>query len=144
MAQADRLFLDQLTTNIFNQEMIKILNFKVQGMPKIVDLDENVDIKTQLEENVRVVILVNKFVVKPTDRVQFLKVFEKTTKFMKTQPSFIAAQLHKGIAGSHTFFIYAVWESGEHFKKAFNNSEFQSSMGEPPSDTLMSPTCVRQ
>jgi len=69
-------------------------------MPKMVEFEENVDTKTQLEEDVGVVILLNKFVVKPGDRVQFLKVFEKTTKFKKAQPGFL----------SQPNFIMACWE----------------------------------
>ena len=108
-------------------------------MVKIVDLDENVNITKQLEENTEAVILLNKFIVKPEDIDQFLKAFEKTTKFMKTQPGFISAQLHRGIAGSHTFFNYGVWESVGHFKRAFNNPGFRSSMSELPPNTVMSP-----
>ncbi|TVP40396.1 hypothetical protein [Candidatus Nitrosocosmicus arcticus] len=106
-------------------------------MPKIVDLDEKVDIKTQLEENVRVVILVNKFVVKPTDRVQFLKVFEKTTKFMKTQPGLSQPNFIKALLEAiHS--LSMLFANLQNFKKTFDNSEFQASMGELPSDTLMS------
>ena len=53
-------------------------------MFKIMDLDPNVNIKTQLdEENTNPVILLNKFIVKPEDIEIFLKVFENTTKIMK-------------------------------------------------------------
>jgi|ERR687889_2745845 quinol monooxygenase YgiN len=102
-------------------------------MVKIVDLDENVNIKAQVEENTGVVMLLNKFIVKPEYAEQFLKAFEKTTtKFMKKQPGFISYQLHQGIAGgqSHTFFNYGVWESAGHFKQAFNNPKFQSNIYE--------------
>jgi hypothetical protein len=60
------------------------------------------------------VILLNKFTVPPEDVDEFLKVFQATTKVMKQQPGFISAQLHRGIAGSSTFFNYAVFESAEH------------------------------
>ena len=46
-------------------------------MVKIVDLDENVNIKSQLEENIGSMILLNKFVVKPEDIEQFLKYLKK-------------------------------------------------------------------
>jgi heme-degrading monooxygenase HmoA len=58
---------------------------------------------------------------------------------MKQQPGFISAQLHRGIASSSTFFNYAVFESAERFKRAFNNPEFRSSVVALPSSTLMSP-----
>jgi len=58
---------------------------------------------------------------------------------MKRQPGFISAQLHRGIGGSSTFFNYAVFESAEHFKRAFNTLEFGSSMATLPPKTVMSP-----
>ena len=112
-------------------------------MVKIVELDEKVTLSTQLEGDGGgsggAVILLNKFTVQPEDVDEFLKVFETTTKVMKQQPGFISAQLHRGIAGSSTFFNYAVFESAEHFKQAFNTPEFRSSMATLPPNTVMSP-----
>ena len=93
-------------------------------MVKIIELDENAPIKSQLEENVGTVILLNKFTVRPEDVDKFLKAFENTTKVLKKQSGFISAQLHRGIAGSHTFINYGVWESAVHFKRAFNSTDF--------------------
>jgi hypothetical protein len=74
-------------------------------MVKIVETDEKATLNTQLEGDVGgAVILLNKFTVPPEDVEQFLKVFQPTTKVMKQQPGFISAQLHRGIAGSSTFF----------------------------------------
>jgi quinol monooxygenase YgiN len=111
-------------------------------MVKIVDMDEKVTLSTQLEGDVDgggAVILLNKFTVQPEDVDEFLKVFQATTKVMKQQPGFISAQLHRGIAGSSTFFNYAVFESAEHFKRAFNTPEFRSNMARLPPNTVMSP-----
>jgi heme-degrading monooxygenase HmoA len=110
-------------------------------MVKIVGMDEKVTPSTQSEGDVDggAVILLNKFTVQPEDVNEFLKVFEATTKVMKQQPGFISAQLHGGIAGSSTFFNYAVLESAEHFKRAFNTPEFRSSGATLPPNTLMSP-----
>jgi hypothetical protein len=58
---------------------------------------------------------------------------------MKQQPVFISAQLHRGIAGSSTFFNYAFFEYAEHSKRGFNTPEFRSSMATIPPNTLMSP-----
>jgi heme-degrading monooxygenase HmoA len=108
-------------------------------MVKIVEMDEKVTIKTQLEEHVSAVILLNKFTVKPEDVDEFLKVFSTTTEFFKQQPGFISAQLHRGIAGSSIFFNYVVWESIEHFKRAFNKPEFRSTMADVLPNVVMSP-----
>jgi heme-degrading monooxygenase HmoA len=108
-------------------------------MVKIIELDENAPIKSQLEENVGTVILLNKFTVRPEEVDKFLKAFENTTKVLKKQSGFISAQLHRGIAGSHTFINYAVWESAVHFKRAFNSTEFLSSLNDLPANTVMAP-----
>jgi heme-degrading monooxygenase HmoA len=105
---------------------------------KIIEMDENVTLKSQLEE-VGPVVLLNKFTVKPEDVDQFLKVFADTTKMVRQQPGFILAQLHRGIGGSSTFFNYVVWESAKYFKQAFNRSEFRSSMADVLPNTTMSP-----
>jgi heme-degrading monooxygenase HmoA len=108
-------------------------------MVKIVEMDEKVILNTQLEEDAGAVILLNKFTVNPEDVDQFLKVFAATTEVLKQQPGFISAPLHRGIAGSCTFINYAVWESAEHFKRAFNSPEFRSSVADLPPSTVMSP-----
>ena len=109
-------------------------------MVNIVEADEKATINAQLEMDIGgAVILLNKFIVQPEDVDEFLKVFQATTKVMKQQPGFISAQLHRGIAGSSTFFNYAVFESAEHFKRAFNTPEFRSSMANLPPNTVMSP-----
>ena len=107
-------------------------------MVKIVEMDEDVTLKSQLEEDVGSVILLNKFTVRPEDVDQFLKLFAATTEMFKQQPGFISAQLHRGIGGSSTFFNYVVWESAEHFKLAFNRPEFRSSMADLLPNTVMS------
>ena len=108
-------------------------------MVKLVEMDEKVTLNTQLEEDVGAVILLNKFTVNIEDVDQFLKVFAATTEVLKQQPGFISAQLHRGIAGSCTIINYAVWESAEHFKRAFNSPEFRSSVADLPASTVMSP-----
>ena len=105
-------------------------------MVKIVETDEKITLDTQLKEDVGPVILLNKFTVQPEDVDDFLKVFQATTKVMKQQPGFISAQLHRGFAGSSTFFNYPVFESAEHFKWAFNTPEFRSSMANLPVNTV--------
>jgi heme-degrading monooxygenase HmoA len=108
-------------------------------MVKIIEMDENVTLNTQLEEDVGPVILLNKFTVKPEDVDEFLKVFAATSEVFKQQPGFISAQLHRGIAGSCTFVNYVVWESAEQFKRAFNRPEFRSSMSDVLPNIMMSP-----
>jgi heme-degrading monooxygenase HmoA len=89
-------------------------------MIKPTEMDEKVTFSEQLEEDVGPVILINKFNVKPEEMDQFLKVWAAVAKIMKQQPRFISTQLHCGMAGSCVFINYAVWESTEHFRQAFN------------------------
>ena len=55
-------------------------------------MDENVKLKSQLDEDVGPVILLNKFTVQPEDVDQFLKAFAEITKMFMEQPGFISAQ----------------------------------------------------
>jgi heme-degrading monooxygenase HmoA len=108
-------------------------------MIKIVEMDEKVTISEQMELNVGPVILINKFNVKPEDTDQFLKAWAVDAAYFKQQQGFISTQLHRGIGGSCVFMNYAVWESTEHFKHAFNNPEFLSMMRDYPTNTVGSP-----
>ena len=63
---------------------------------------------------------------------------------MKQQPRFIRKQLQRGIGGSSVFFNYAVWESVEHFKRAFSNPEFQAKMKDYPPSAAASPHLLKK
>ena len=90
----------------------------------IVETDDRITLEKQLDEDIGLIIVMNKFNVDPQEIDEFLQVFAKTTEIFKQQPGFISAQLHRGIANSTTFVNYVVWESAEHFKQAFNRPEF--------------------
>jgi heme-degrading monooxygenase HmoA len=107
-------------------------------------MDEKVKLSMQMEANDAPVILINKFNVKPEDVDQFLKIWAADAAIMKRQPGFISTQLHHGIAGSCVFINYAVWESTELYKRAYNNPEFQSSLKEYPESTVASPHLFRK
>jgi heme-degrading monooxygenase HmoA len=96
-------------------------------MIKLVEMDEKVTLSDQMEEeNLSNVILINKLTVKPEDVDQLLRVWAAdAAAYFKQQPGFISTQLHRGIGGSCVFINYAVWESTELYKRAFNNPEFK-------------------
>jgi heme-degrading monooxygenase HmoA len=103
-------------------------------------MDEKITLSEQMEEeNVGPVILINKFNVKPEDVDGFPRAWAAEAEIMKRQPGFISTQLHRGIAGSCVFINYAVWESTEHYKRAFNNPEFQSMLAKHQASTIASP-----
>lgn len=89
-------------------------------MAKFVEMDDRITLSTQMEQIVGPVILINKIGVNPNNIDQFFKAWKKDATIMKQQPGFISAQLYRGIAGSCTFINYAVWETSEHYKKAFD------------------------
>jgi heme-degrading monooxygenase HmoA len=108
-------------------------------MPTVVEMDERVTLLAQMEEKPGPVVLVNIFTVEPDDVAQLLKTWSTDAAWMKQQPGFISTQLHRGIGGSCVFLNYAVWESSEHFKRAFSHPEFRSHLGHYPASTRVSP-----
>jgi quinol monooxygenase YgiN len=115
--------------------MIKLVN----GIPeKFTEMDEQVKFFEQMNEDVGPIMMINKFNVIPEQADEFLKAFAATAEFMKKQPGYISAQLHRGIAGSCTFINIEVWESADHFKRTVTSLGFQSSIVGLPSSTRMS------
>ena len=109
-------------------------------MAKLVEMDEQVSVFTQMKEDVGPVILINKFNVDPQEFDQFLKGWASEAERFKTQPGFISTQLHKGIGESGTFINYAVWESAAQFKAAVNIvMNPQDRMSAYPPSTVASP-----
>jgi quinol monooxygenase YgiN len=109
-------------------------------MLKLVEMDEKVTISEQMEENVKgTVILIAKFNVKSEEVDDFLSAWADDAAYLKSQPGFISTQLHRGIGGSTVFVNYAVWESTELYKRAFNNPEFHSHVEKYPAGTVGSP-----
>ncbi len=108
-------------------------------MVKLVEMDETVTLFEQMEQNTGPVILINKFNVKPEEIDQLQKAWAADASYFKQQPGFISTQLHRGIGGSCVFINYAIWESTELFKKAFNNPEFKSRLVAYPDSTVTSP-----
>jgi heme-degrading monooxygenase HmoA len=108
-------------------------------MPKLMEMDEKVTFSSQMGENVGPVILINKFDVDPSEVDPFLKAWAADAAWMKRQPGFISTQLHRGIGGSCVFINHAVWESVEHFKRAFLHPDFQEAMKAYPPSAVASP-----
>jgi heme-degrading monooxygenase HmoA len=95
-------------------------------MIKLIEMDEKVTLFEQMDSQVGPVILINKFNVKEERVQEFLEAWADDAKYFKQQSGFISAQLHRGIAGSCVFLNYAVWESNERLKRAFNTRELNS------------------
>src|SRR5262245_60222530 len=108
-------------------------------MIKFLEMDEMVTLQQQLGQEIGPVILINTFHVKPEEMDQLLAAWTADATFFKRQPGFISAQLHRGIGGSCVFINYAVWESVEHFGRAFSQPEFREAMKAYPPSTTASP-----
>jgi len=102
-------------------------------------LDPAFPIDQQLSVSASPVVLVNLFTVEAQDVPALLKAWENDANWMKRQPGFISTQLHRAIGESCVFLNYAVWESVEHFRKAFTHPDFQNSLGAYPCSAIASP-----
>jgi heme-degrading monooxygenase HmoA len=102
-------------------------------------LDEVVPIQAQLGEHVAPVVLVNIFHVDPEEADALLEAWAADAAWMKQQPGFISAQLHRGIGGSAVFLNYAVWESVAHFRAAFAHPDFRDTLANYPPSAVVSP-----
>ncbi len=112
---------------------------KIGDVPRFVEMDDKVTLFDQMEEKDGPIILINKFNVLPEEADQFLQAWAEDAAFMKRQPGYISTQLYRGIGGSSVFINHAVWESVANFKRAFNNTEFQSHLKKYPVSTVASP-----
>src|SRR5262247_3325075 len=108
-------------------------------MPQLTEMDEKVTLVSQMEGSGGPVILINTFKVDPAEVEQLLDAWAADAAWMKRQPGFISTQLHRGIGGSCVFVNHAVWESVEHFRRAFLHPEFQEAMKAYPPSAVASP-----
>ncbi|MGL6044740.1 MAG: antibiotic biosynthesis monooxygenase family protein [Sandaracinobacteroides sp.] len=108
-------------------------------MPQLRPLDPDFPISSQLAVPASPVVLVNIFTVDAADVDALLAAWEKDALWMKAQPGFISTQLHGAVGGSHSFMNYAVWESVDHFRRAFTNPEFQHALAAYPDSAVISP-----
>lgn len=108
-------------------------------LPTFIEMDRGTTLSGQLEEQAGPVILINTFTVNADETPQLLKAWAEDAAWMKQQPGFISTQLHRGIGGSCVFLNYAVWESTQHFKRAFTHPEFRAHLGQYPPGATASP-----
>lgn len=106
---------------------------------KFREMDACVSLSDQLGHEVGPVVLVNEFNVEPKHANDLIAAWAADAAFFKSQPGFISAQLHRGIAGSGAFLNYAVWESVRHFRDAFASDEFRARLALYPESTVASP-----
>lgn len=108
-------------------------------MPQIRPMDPAFPIERQIALDAFPVVLINLFTLEKADEQVFLRAWQADAAFMKRQPGLIATQLHRAIGESPTYLNYAVWESTEAFRAAFNHPEFRASLSAYPSSSVASP-----
>jgi heme-degrading monooxygenase HmoA len=118
--------------------LLEIAPAAAEGTPKIVNLDDRVTFKQQLEHNSGPVVLMSTFLVPPDQVDSFLEGFKKQFAIMRKQPGLISAQLHRGVAGSSLFMNYIVWESIDAFRHGYELPEFQAQLKQYPAGTVVS------
>ena len=106
---------------------------------KLIPLDPNVPITSQLDADASPAVLVNLFQVAEEEIPDLLLAWEHDANWMKRQPGYISTQLHQGISGSTVFMNYAVWESVDAFRAAFTHPDFRAAMDRYPSSATASP-----
>ena len=106
---------------------------------KLIEMDDSVTLQQQMMTEVGPVILINQFKVKPDDADQLIEAWTHDAVFLKQQPGFISAQLHRGLAGSGVFINVAVWQSVADFRQAFSQPEFRRSLDKYPPSTEAAP-----
>jgi hypothetical protein len=57
---------------------------------------------------------------------------------------FVGCEAHRGVAGSGAFLSYAVWETVEHFRRAFENPEFRAKLDHYSASAAASPHLLRK
>ena len=106
---------------------------------KMIELDPQVSLGTQMASELGSVVLINFFRVALVDADALVAAWTDDAHYFKRQPGFISSQLHRGIAGSGVFVNYAVWESTAHFRRAFQNPEFAAKLAAYPASAEASP-----
>ena len=102
-------------------------------------LDAAFPISEQLASPSVPVVLVNVFTVAANDVDALLKAWEADANWMKQQPGYISTQLHRAIGQSYMFLNYAVWETTDHFRKAFTHPDFHARLADYPDSAVASP-----
>ena len=106
---------------------------------KSLDLDAGIAFPEQLALDVGPIVLINRLQCDPADVDQLVRCYREDSMFMKRQPGFISAQLHRGVGASTTFVNVAVWESTGALRAAVTSPEFQAHLATYPPSTTAAP-----
>ena len=89
-------------------------------------LDASNSFQEQLQETTGPIVLINTFVLDTEGTVeQVMAAWKTDAGFMKAQPGFISAQLHRGTGSSRLVTNVSVWESTAALRNAVSSPEFR-------------------
>lgn len=109
-------------------------------MPQFKELNNRITLEQQMQTNEDgSIVLINVFTVDSGDETELIERWSHDAEFLKSQPGYISAQMHKGIGESTTYVNYAIWESVESFRRAFAHPEFQRRIANYPESASISP-----
>jgi heme-degrading monooxygenase HmoA len=106
---------------------------------RLSELDGAAPFAKQLGDERGPIVVMNVFRVSPQDEDVFMEAWTVDGEFMKRQPGCISTQLHRGIAGSHTFVNVVHWESTAAFRTTASNPDFQARLSRYPDSAVASP-----
>ena len=116
-----------------------MLLYQIQVMATVIEMDENISLGKQLQQDVNGgVVLIITFTVNPEDEEQFVKTWAAAAEISKKTSGVTSAQLHKGIAGSHVYMSFHVFESTAAIKQQYKNPSFPSKLSEYPTSIVTS------
>lgn len=85
------------------------------------------------------VVLVNLFTLDPAEEAGFLDAWSVDAAYMKTRTGLISTQLHRALGGSPAYLNYAIWETLDAFRAAFDDPEFQAKLTDYPKSATIAP-----
>jgi heme-degrading monooxygenase HmoA len=106
-------------------------------MLKNIEMDDKVSLSTQLQHNVSGgVVLIITYNVNPEDEDQFVKTWASAAEITKKTSGIMSSQLHKGVAGSHVYASYHVFESTEAIRQQYSNPDFPAKLSDYPANIV--------
>lgn len=107
-------------------------------------LDPHTPFEAQLAEDTGPVVVVNTFIVPEGLMDEVIKIWQEDSSFMKAQPGYISAQLHRGVGGSNLLMNVAVWESAQALGRAFADPAFHAQVHQYPAGVRILPHVYRK
>jgi heme-degrading monooxygenase HmoA len=106
-------------------------------MPKYENVDPNVSLLDQIQSDHSGPFVVIGTYTAPADQMEnLIKGWIGVSDFMRRQPGFLSAQMHRAIGSANVLVNYAVWESLDAFRAAHDNPKFGELDAHMPADAV--------